>query len=204
MTFRFVFVALLLLLLLSGGANVRAQKLILFEDGDYSGYKNRRGEIVIPARFRIAGDFAKNDLAPVLDETGWCYINKKGAVVIRSPFIFDNGADYFKEGLVRIVSSQDKFGFADASGKTVIEPQFDYAQSFSEGVAAVCIECRKEKADAEHSYMTGGRWGYVNRLGRIIVPIEYQGVEHFFENGTGRVLINDKWKRVDRRGRFLD
>ena len=196
---------LIALLLLFGGASGRAQKLILFEDGDNSGYKNRRGKVVIPARFRIAGDFAENNLAAVLDDAGWCYINKKGAVVIRSPFIFDNGADYFEEGLVRIVSGQGKIGFADAAGKTIIEPQFDYAQSFREGVAAFCLECRSEKADAEHSFMTGGRWGYINRRGRIIVPVEYEAVEHFFENGTGRVQrANGKWSRVDKNGKFLD
>ena len=157
MTIRFSFIALLLLLLPSGGAGALAQKLILFEDADKSGYKNWRGETVIPARFRIAGDFAKNNLAAVLDDAGWCYINKKGAVVIRSPFIFDNGADYFAEGLVRIVSSQGKFGFADATGKTIIEPQFDYAQSFREGLAAVCTGCRTEKADNEHSFVIGGQ-----------------------------------------------
>lgn len=199
---RFTLIALLLLLF--GSANVPAQKLILFEDGDNSGYKNRRGEVVIPARFRIAGDFGKNNLAAVLDDAGWCYINKKGAVVIRSPFIFDNGADYFKEGLVRIVSSQGKFGFANALGKTIIQPQFDYAQSFREGVAAVCTGCRSEKADAEHSITVGGRWGYINRRGRIIVPLEYRDVADFFENGTGRVRIDDKWKRVDKSGKFLD
>ena len=186
MTTRFTLIALFLLLLLSGGASVRAQKLILFEDGDKSGFKDARGKVVIPARFQIAGDFAKNNLAAVLDDWGWCYINKKGAVVIRSPFIFDNGADYFEEGLVRIVEN-GKFGFADASGKTLIAPQFDYAQSFRSGVAAVCIECYTKQADAEHSFVTGGRWGYINQRGRIIVPIEYKAVEDFFENGVGRV-----------------
>ena len=201
MTIRFVLIALLLV---SSGAIVRAQKLILFEDQDKSGYKNQMGKIVIPAKFRIAGDFSKNNLASVLDDVGWCYINKKGEVVIRSPFIFDNGADYFEEGLVRIVSS-GKIGFADQRGKIIIQPQFDYAQSFREGIAAVCLECHTEKADAEHSMMVGGRWGYINRRGRIIVPVEYQRVEHFFENGTGRVLrSNNKWSRVDKRGKFLD
>lgn len=205
MTTRLTFIALFLLLLLSGGANVRAQKLVLFEDADKSGFKDARGKTVIPARFRIAGDFEQNNLAAVLDDTGWCYINKKGAVVIRSPFIFENGADYFAEGLVRIVSSRGKIGFANAAGKTIIAPQFDYAQSFCEGLAAVCTGCRTEKADAEHNFVTGGRWGYINRSGRIVVPIEYKSVEHFFENGVGRVQrANGEWSRVNKRGKVLD
>ena len=44
-----------------------------------------------------------------------------------------------------------KYGFIDKSGKVVIEPQFDYAEPFSEGLA--CLE-------------KDGKLGYLDKNGK--------------------------------------
>ena len=43
---------------------------------------------------------------------------------------FDNGDDYFCEGLQRIVDDNGRIGFADSTGKVVITPQFAFAFPF--------------------------------------------------------------------------
>ena len=52
------------------------------------------------------------------DEQGWVYVNEKGEAVLR-PFIYDNGPDYFEEGLARFVA-KGKMGFHDQSLKVWI------------------------------------------------------------------------------------
>lgn len=44
-----------------------------------------------------------------------------------SIYQFDNGDDYFCEGLQRIVNKDGKIGFADSLGNVAIEPRFAFA-----------------------------------------------------------------------------
>ncbi len=43
----------------------------------------------------------------------------------------------FSDGLLRIKNEEDKYGFINAKGEVVIEPNFDIAHDFSEGMAIV-------------------------------------------------------------------
>ena len=56
-------------------------------------------------------------------------------------FRFDNGPDYTSDGLFRILV-ENKIGYADsATGKIVINPQFECAWPFEHGVAKVSVDC---------------------------------------------------------------
>ena len=72
-----------------------------------------------------AYDFTDGGIAAVLDKSGWYYISRTGEFVIR-PKIYDNGPDYFSDGLARYVED-DKYGFFDMSGEIIIEAQFEFA-----------------------------------------------------------------------------
>lgn len=50
--------------------------------------------------------------------------------------------------------SGDKWGYIDTTGKFVINPQFDEARLFQEGLAAVEI---------------GGKWGEIDKTGKIVI-----------------------------------
>lgn len=179
-----------------------AQKLSIYEDQKLLGYKDARGHIVIPARFMMAADFSKEGLAIVVDEKGWALIDRKGVVVIRTPFIFDDGPDDFAEGLARFTIG-DKFGFYDKTGRTIIVPQFDFALPFQEGAAAVCTKCQKTKPDSDGHYsITGGRWGFIDRRGRVIVPLRFENAENF-KNGKSLVKLNGKQLIINKRGRVI-
>ena len=201
MNIKFLLIAFSLLLLV-GGKTSFTQQRILFESPEGMGYKDARGRVVISSRFRLAGDFSKEGLANVVDAKGWAVINRTGRVVIRTAFIFDGGPDYFAEGLARFTAG-DKFGFYNERGKVIVAPRFDFASTFREGLAAVCLKCRKSQEDAEGHYsIVGGRWCYINRRGVIVVPLRFEEAENF-EQGAANVQSNGKSSRIDKRGRIL-
>ncbi len=143
-------------------------QLNLFERDGLFGYKNQNDQIVIRAKFTAAMDFSEKGIAAVADSSGWAYIDTQGKILIR-PFIYDNGPDYFCEGLARFVEN-DKIGFFDESGKIIIKAEWDFAYTFEDGKAAVCNGC-KISIDKDHNSVSGGEWGYINKTGKVIFPI---------------------------------
>ena len=112
------------------------------DDGAY-GYKNFAGELVIPARFAYAYEFGKDGPAAAVErpttpdgKPRFVFIDPSGAVLAQA-YAFDNGPDYFQEGLARIVDASGKVGFIDRGGAIVIAPQFADAAGFCHGQAMV-------------------------------------------------------------------
>ncbi len=85
---------------------------------------------------------------------------------------FDNGADYFVEGLAR-TTRDGRIGFMDATLVVRIPPKWDFAFPFNGGVAVVCQECREQKV-GEHSEVVGGLWGYIDTDGTEVVPVRFE------------------------------
>ncbi len=90
-------------------------------------------------------------------------------------FTVDNGPDYIREGLFRIVKNH-KTGFANTKGEIVINPQFEYVTPFNNGLAAFCKKCRFIK-EGEHTSVSGGLWGFVNKKGAIVYKAGYKRIE---------------------------
>jgi len=88
---------------------------------------------------------------------------------------FDNGADYFVEGLARTLRD-GKIGFVNDRLEVVVPPTWDFAFPFDGGVARVCEGCTLAPVGAgdEHSEVVGGRWGLIDRQGRVVVPVVHQ------------------------------
>ena len=96
------------------------------------------------------------------------YVNAAGVVV---PVLrFDNGPDYFVEGLARTVQN-GKVGFVDESLRVVIAPAWDFAFPFENGAALVCEGCTRRRVGDEHEEVVGGRWGRIDARGRVVVPV---------------------------------
>lgn len=154
------------------------------------GVKNSKGEIIIPAKFddaRLLGleDGQKIEENLILfifhkdkkgnpQKSGGFMYDRKGNFLFH-PFWFDNGPDYFSEGLMRFVGNNNKVGFADKNGNIVIEPKHDFVDFFQYGYADFCNGCRWEyasKDDYEHRVVVGGTWGKINKKGEIVKPSE--------------------------------
>jgi hypothetical protein len=101
------------------------------------GFTNKAGTIVIKATYPGVYPFRAGGIAAVIDgKTPFAFIDPSGKVIAKS-YAFDNGPDYFQEGLARIVGADGNVGFIDDQGVIAIAPQFDKASPFCHGTAEV-------------------------------------------------------------------
>ena len=163
--------------------------LARIQDKDLYGYINRNGDFIIPPKFVDAGDFS--EARAVVSTSGPCSTWLNGGYELpilmgrghsgnspkcsyeyldESGHIFTNGqyehARPFREGLA-VVKQRGSFGFIDKQGDWAIEPRFNAAGSFSEGLASV-----QDK---------NGLWGFIDRNGSWVIEAKYRFAESFHE-----------------------
>jgi len=93
---------------------------------------------------------------------------------------YDNGCDYFSEGLVRVFD-KDTTAFADAQLNIVIRPGTVLATPFHAGHAVVCNgPFSYDKVD-EHVRQTSGHCGLIDHQGTLVVPMAYEREAEVFE-----------------------
>lgn len=98
----------------------------------------------------------------------WYYVRRDGR---SAPVMtFDNGPDDFADGLARS-PLRGKVGFIDQRLRLVIPRRYDGAYPFTHGRAVICIGCRVESA-GENETLLRGRWGQIDRQGKIITPLQ--------------------------------
>jgi hypothetical protein len=136
------------------------------------------GELIGPDEFQIYPQHLKNlsfknGLAEVFVGDKVFYISETGKAV--RTHLYDNGADYFVEGLARTLW-KGKFGYMDQSLNVVIKPEYDFAFPFENGIAVVCKGCRA-KGKGEHQSLVGGKWGVIDKSGAIVIPLKQSKAE---------------------------
>ena len=173
-------------------------------DGKKWGYIDRTGKFVIEPTYDYAWDFASSS-APVaiagryfwIDKTGakgttqtydglvafseglasfrrgnlWGLIDEKGIEIVPAKY---SSVLVFKDGLAAFSASTGKHGFLDKSGTEVVGPLFDDARDFVDGLAAV---------------QSNGLWGFINKAGESIIPVQFSDCSGSFTNGRCFVRI---------------
>jgi len=91
-------------------------------------------------------------------------------------------------GLYAIIQN-GKWGYMDKRGKTVIQPRFENAAGFSEGLAAVRIRVGSR-----------GQWGYIDQRGLLIIVPQYE-IAGDFHDGVARVY---NARSLDSPGKYID
>ena len=69
----------------------------------------------------------------------------------------------------------------------MIEPRFDTAEKFSEGLAPVSVE---------------GKYGYISKSGSLAIPFRFDSAEQFME-GFAAVCLNGKYGYIDNTGKSV-
>jgi hypothetical protein len=128
---------------------------------------------------------------------------RTGKVIIRPQF--RNAADRFSEGLAWIMDERGRVGYIDKQGKIVIPPQYSYSREltnastifteyfgsdFNGGLAKVCS---KGKSSC----------GYIDRTGKVVIPLKFDEVAEKFSNGLAWVVINDRRGYIDTTGKIV-
>ncbi|MCL1791800.1 MAG: WG repeat-containing protein [Peptococcaceae bacterium] len=72
----------------------------------------------------------------------------------------------------------DLWGFADKTGRLIIEPQYEEANSFSLGFAP---------------FRKGERWGYLNEKNETAIEPKFYDAKPFSGEGTAVVRASEKW-----------
>ena len=72
------------------------------------------------------------------------------------------------------VVQQNKWGYINKAGEIIINPQFDGAGEFSEGVAGITIS---------------GKMGYIDKTGKIIINPQFESAGEFID-GLARISID--------------
>jgi hypothetical protein len=119
------------------------------------------------------------------------FIDLSGRLVITPQFDDFNNAilgDSWAEGLAAVCvgrckgtvdkPADGKWGYIDASGKFVINPRFDFARSFSEGLAAVQVGSNKSDW---FSYNPDEKWGFIDTTGEYVAEPQFSSVSSFKE-----------------------
>ena len=154
-------------------AFVFSDGLSAIEKDNLWGFMNEKGEIVIEPQYSFVQVFHE-DVAWVKKDDHIFFIDKNGNPIIDT----DTWKNYdfeFSEGLLAVKNNDDKWGFIDKKGNIVIEPQWDEAESFSNGLAAVSLN---------------GKYGYINTSGQLIITPTWEYVSKFNESGTAFVIQN--------------
>ena len=81
----------------------------------------------------------------------------------------------------------DKFGFKDENGNIVIPAKYNFAYSFSEGLAMVSVN---------------GKWGFIDKNDNMVIPAKYDGAASFSE-GLAKVSVNDKRGFIDKNNNMV-
>ncbi|NLE11775.1 MAG: WG repeat-containing protein [Actinobacteria bacterium] len=138
---------------------------------------------------------------------------------LSSFFPFPASSGGFTEGLMALQStsrsprpdmgSADK-GYVDTTGAWVIEPRFNHACAFSEGLAAVCVDGNWGYIDTTGAWVIGPqfdftqcfvegmavvgtrendriKFGYIDRTGALVIPVVY-GQANDFHGGVAQVF----------------
>ena len=135
-------------------------------------YLNEQGDTIVPyGKYK----FCQTD---TIQDIGFVYENKQDARIVCIDnqgkelfyvFKYDNGPDYIREGLFRIMDDEGLIGFADSLGNVVIKPQFKFAFPFEDGKAKVTLTGeQKAMPDREHHEWKSNKWQYINKKGELI------------------------------------
>src|SRR5206468_51726 len=90
---------------------------------------------------------------------------------------------------------KEKYGYIDKTGKVVTPPQYDFAGSYGEGLAAVAAVI-----ESGGTYVR--KWGYIDKAGNVVIPLQFDGAGAFSE-GLAPVQTGGKWNYINKAGKVV-
>lgn len=130
-------------------------------------------------------------LKPVYENGRWGYADQSGRVVIEARF---DAALPFTDGLARVGVVNEKlpeiqgepnlkWGYIDERGHVRVELRYAVLRDFSEGLAAAAVldTERPERPKLGRGDRRNLSWGYINRDGGEVIPMQFLAAGDFAE-----------------------
>lgn len=180
-----------------------SEGLAAIRDGDRGAFIDHTGKIIFEVPLEVTLGFHEG-IAGVLYRGTLAYFDRTGKQ-ISPPLGYGPRSNSFSEGLVP-VEIKGKTGFMDRTGKIVIEPQFEAAEDFREGLAPVRVHseettwCPREPTGARAGFTN--KWGYIDKTGKIVIPPQYESAEPFSE-GLAAIKNCDEAFFIDKTGKKI-
>lgn len=161
--------------------------------GNNWGYVNTKAEeVVAPSYTKLVPYFGLNETTPFAYAA---YSSKGGQLMdgdkkLMSPLYFDAIAFYAGDYEWSVMQNR-KWGGLGSNGEIVVACAYD---------APVFIE--KGEAQALYPVKLGGKWGYINRKGEMIVQPQFDEASEVKPDLSGRVMKDNKEGHVDMNGQI--
>ncbi|MBX3130804.1 MAG: WG repeat-containing protein [Polyangiaceae bacterium] len=182
------------------------------------GLLRRDGQCVWLPAARALTDMVEGFARVEWSAGGYDLVDRDGGLLFGEPV---SGCGTFREGRCA-ASVGELWGYVDDRGSWVVEPRFQQASAFSEGVAAVRLagggfrfidRDGDSRGDAEFDeaglhcgglarVRRGDRWGYVNDQGALVIEARFEQARDFVE-GLAAVRLGEAWTWITPTGRAL-
>ncbi len=163
-----------------------AKVSIIDDSGEHVyGFIGLDGKELVPPRFTSVSDFS-DGVARIRIRDSYYFLLKNGSALTAQPYDeiqpATNGMSVFKKN--------DRYGYANATGKIIVEDMFTEARPFSDsGVAVVSTEGRRS-------------YGVINTSGEFVIEPKYDEIKDFV-GGISAVRSGRSWVVVDKNGNLV-
>lgn len=176
--------------------------------GDKCGYIDETGKMVIAAQYECSGFLSQFGLTDRVNESGRfseglaCVQVKNELRQIKTP-----AESPAREPSVTYLTADTepgyKYGFIDRTGRFVIEPQFEIAWEFSNGLAVVGfhqnLTVLQEREESDGKFVSESvdknivKFGFINVTGQIAINPMFGRVKSFAHFGNTESGFDRKW-----------
>ena len=113
-------------------------------------------------------------------------------LIINNEFKIVSGAekiwDFSNNSEYTYAKNGGKMGFINKNGEWIIEPVYEKARAFKNGLAPVM----KDKT-----------WGYINTKGEVVIMFQYKDAEIFSDDGLAPVKSSKNWGFINTKGQLV-
>ncbi len=119
---------------------------------------------------------------------------------------FSNCSNIFVDGLLRYEKTDPggatRYGYIDENGKIITDAVFD------DTLESVYFSSHDPLSDVPKTTQAlipvkkGGKWGYINRTGKVIIDFKYESANVFSE-GKACVKLANKWGYINMKGQNI-
>lgn len=142
---------------------------------------DRISDVYEEIRINPDGSYLKEDVMLAKKDGQWRLFDEDEKVI--GDFACEEFDIVTESGLIAF-KQNEKWGYVDLEGEIVIEPEYENAKSFSEGLAAVYVDLW---------------WGFINEENKLVIKPTYLGADYFNEEGSCMVQTTENtWQLLER------